>query len=144
MIGKHPFQSLKLSIAAVCEYALESRGRWTLVGTFRELEFDRFPATVQRMEIFLLFTDVTDPDIRTAGVSLWPPSDGDAAFEEAESLMNGTCPLRRTNYPGAFEGALRFKDVVLPEPGRYDVYLEVNGEVFDLISLYVRSKHERA
>ena len=137
MIGKHPFQSLKLSIAAVCEYALESRGRWTLVGTFRELEFDRFPATVQRMEVFLLFTDVTDPDIRTAGVSLWRAV-GTEDFEAEEPVFTELAPVSKPSFPFALQTVIRLRDVEFEQPGSYNLYIDVEGEVFDVVSLYVR------
>ncbi len=137
MTGRYPFQSLKLSIAAICEYALESRGRWTLVGTFRQLEFAAFPATLNRLEVYLLLTDVTTSGVSRLGLSLWPPST-DVGVEELEPILQGRTPAGMAAFPESLEGVFRFTDVVFPTPGRYDLYVEVNDDVFELITLFVR------
>ena len=137
MPGKYLFQSLKLSIAAICEYALESRGRWTLVGTFRQLEFPSFPATLDRMEVYLLFTDVTDPDYREAGVNI-RKSVKLEDFESVNTLIDVATDLSRTSIPQALEAVFRLVNVVFPEPGRYDLNIEIDGEPYDLIPIYVR------
>jgi hypothetical protein len=137
MPGRHPHQSLKLSIAAICEYALESRGRWTLVGTYRAIDFADFPAVLPRVEVYLLFTDVVNTTFRTAGVNL-RKSVRTEDFEAVASLIDVVAPMSKPSFPHAFEAVFRLVDVVIPEPARYDLNIEVDGEAFDLIPIYVR------
>ncbi len=70
MAGKYPFQSLKLSITALCEYALESRGRWTLVGHVPATPTSFRPSWT---EWYLSFTDVGAQPPPTTSTALYEP-----------------------------------------------------------------------
>jgi hypothetical protein len=133
MAERYPFQSLKLSIAAICEYAIESRGRWTLVGTFRRLEFERFPATLDRMEVYLLFTDVTRAHLNKVAVGLHT----DLATPPFIYLSTVASPSAN---PHEWEAAFVLHDVVFRQPGKYDLAVEVEDDVFEVVILHVREQ----
>lgn len=78
-----------------------------MVGTFRQLEFPSFPAKLERLEFYFLFTDVTVSDIEQVGIGLWR-SVGEEHFAAASPLLEGATSVRRTAFPDALEAVLKY------------------------------------
>jgi hypothetical protein len=129
---------MKVSIAAVCEYALESRGRWTLVGTFRAMDCPEFPLTVPRLEVYLLFVNVRGVDLNEVTLNLYE-SVSLEAFETALPLVSMKAPAQAEPFEGAYHVCFRFQDVVFAKASRYDFEVEVEKKTVELIPVFVRS-----
>lgn len=131
-------EPMKVSIAAVCEYALESRGRWTLVGTYRTLECPRFPFVVPRLEVYLLIVNVRGIDVKDVTLSLFESVAPDA-FEKLSPIVSMRVPAQTAPFEGAYHVCFRFQDVEFRWPSRYDFQIEVGEYPAELIPIYVRN-----
>lgn len=127
---------LKLSTALFCEHALESRGRWTIVGMFRGLRFNTFPAELEEMEVLLIITDAVGIAPQLVCVEL-VDSEALLAGGGDEHLWADEARLHAKELPGVYEAAFQVPPLPLQHPGRYDLHVQVDGELIDLVSLHV-------
>lgn len=132
----NPYNALKVSVAVFCERALFANGRWTLGGMFRWLKFPTFPVEIPPMQIYLLVTDAVGLDLWRMGCAL---VDSEQLLEEnAEPILfAGRAPLNRGLAAGVYDARFMVQSLKLAHPGRYDLHVDIDDEILDVVSLHV-------
>ena len=130
------YSSLKLTALLLCEQTLFDRGHFTLVNEFREVWADKVPFALPAFSIFGLITDEVGVCPRIIEIRL---ADSERFLETTETLylMQAEAPLNRSVISNVYRAAIRVNSVTLPRFGRYDFHVVVDGEVIDLVSLFV-------
>lgn len=131
----NPYQAIKVNTALFCERAFERANRWTVEGMFRWVRFPAFPATLPPMEVFVMLSDAVGLDLWQIGCSI---VDGELMMVEgSEPIMwADRAPLARGLIAGQYEARFFVPELVLPQPGRYDLHVDVDNEVIELVSLH--------
>jgi hypothetical protein len=64
--------------------------------------------------------------------------------EDAEPLMwADRVPVSRGLIPGQYEARFYVPELVLPQPGKYDLHVDVDDEVVELVSLHAILKDDQ-
>jgi hypothetical protein len=137
----NPYQAIKVTTALFCEQAIERDERWNLEGVFRWIRIGRFPTKLPPMEVFVTLNDAIGLDLWQIGCSL---IDGERMLvqESDPVLWADRYPLSRGLIPGQYEARFYVPQLELPQAGRYDLHVDVDNEVIELVSLHAILEHE--
>jgi hypothetical protein len=128
--------------ALLGDAAVNTGGKWNLLGNFNLVRAKQFPATWPRMGLLLRIEGdhreigehvlqldfVDDTGVRLAGPGPMP-------FEFKKPRLPG--------FPVEFVIGLEIHGLTIPAPGNYDFTIRVDGTYLDSLPLYVRDAKNR-